>query len=200
MNCELKSIQKKAGKKVDADIFFESSFCAPSVPKTMESVNYQKRYHTAFWNATMFIYFCGCVQALAIIGDVILIFRCPLNIIKSSNMKCTKSSDSFQFLFFWSPYQKSPRRGGRDDSRDRRRRWRVASGWDVPLSPGRVTLPTSAQRAAGGGLPLFFPGRTSGDAKPGSDGVLFFTACAMKAGEVTSFGVAQRLWSFVCRL
>lgn len=140
----------------------------------MESVNYQKRYHTAFWNATMFIYFCGCVQALMIIGDVILIFRCPLNIIKSSNMKCTKSSDSFQFLFFWSPYQKSPRRGGRDDSRDRRRRWRVASGWDVPLSPGRVTLPTSAQRAAGGGLPLFFPGRTSGDAKPGSDGVLFF--------------------------
>ena len=40
-----------------------------------------------------------------------------------------------------------PRRGGRDDSRDRRRRWRVASpvgdGWVVtvgaPLSPGRVT-------------------------------------------------------------
>lgn len=65
--------------------------------------------------------------------------------------------------------------------------------------PGRVTL-LSAKRAAGGGLPLFFLGRNSGDAKPGWDGFVFSTACAMKTGEVTIFCVAQGLWSFVCCL
>ena len=36
-------------------------------------------------------------------------------------------------------------------------------------------------------FPSFFAGRNSGDAKPGSDGFVFSTACAMKTGEVTFF-------------
>ena len=64
--------------------------------------------------------------------------------------------------------------------------------------PGRVTLPTSAKRGAGGGLPLLFSWNKFWRCKTRFGWFCFFPLLVLcKTGEVTIFGVTQGLWSFV---